>query len=196
MSIGEQPATPAQDDLAQTYDGDRLGGQVKSHNTSDVHDGIIANGALEIASSSDADVSVSVMLRADHGETNGEWEYSGSNANIEQPGVAANAVNDTDQLVHVAEPIAESLKLPLLDGVNDGLGPDALFANDHVVHETADGHPSIFDTQSYDGHVALALDADILPNIDITLELLTSSHHLFDVPALDIAGTADDSMQT
>jgi hypothetical protein len=45
----------------------------------------------------------------------------------------------------------------------------------------------------YDGHVALALDAGILPNIDTALDLLTSSHHLFDVPAIDL-GAADDSM--
>lgn len=47
----------------------------------------------------------------------------------------------------------------------------------------------------YDGHVALALDAGILPNIDTALDLLTSSHHLFDVPAIDL-GAADESMPT
>ncbi|HXF55003.1 MAG TPA: hypothetical protein VNK52_12855 [Hyphomicrobiaceae bacterium] len=45
----------------------------------------------------------------------------------------------------------------------------------------------------YDGHVALALDAGLLPNIDTALDLLTSSHHLFDVPAVDLGAVADDS---
>jgi len=48
-------------------------------------------------------------------------------------------------------------------------------------------------THEYDGHVALALDAGILPNIDAALDLLTSSHHLFDVPAVDLGPVADDS---
>jgi hypothetical protein len=190
MSIGEQPATPAQDDLAQAYDGDRLGGQVMGHNTGDAHDGIILKGALESAQPIDADVNANTMLGANHGESYGECQYIGPHANIEQLGVAANAVNDTDQLAHIAGPITDSLKLPLLDGVNDELGLGAHFANDH------EGQPSIFATQNYDGHVALALFTDILPNIDITLELLTSSHHLFDVPTLDITVIADDSVQT
>jgi hypothetical protein len=50
--------------------------------------------------------------------------------------------------------------------------------------------------QDYDGHVALALDAGILPNIDAALDLLTSSHHLFDVPALDLGAVADDASHT
>ena len=48
---------------------------------------------------------------------------------------------------------------------------------------------------SYDGHVALALDTGDLPDIDSTLDLLTSSHHLFDVPALDVSA-ADDASST
>jgi hypothetical protein len=48
----------------------------------------------------------------------------------------------------------------------------------------------------YDGHVALALDAGVLPNIDAALDLLTSSHHLFDVPAVDLGAAADDSLPT
>ena len=48
----------------------------------------------------------------------------------------------------------------------------------------------------YDGHVALALDAGILPNIDAALDLLTSSHHLFDVPAVDLGAVADDTLPT
>ena len=52
-----------------------------------------------------------------------------------------------------------------------------------------------FDTQSYDGHVALTLDAGCLPDIDATLDALTSSHLLFDVPALDV-GCLDDALPT
>jgi hypothetical protein len=46
---------------------------------------------------------------------------------------------------------------------------------------------------AYDGHVALALDTGVLPDIDSTLDLLTSSHHLFDVPALDVSSSPDDT---
>ena len=49
------------------------------------------------------------------------------------------------------------------------------------------------DANAYDGHVALALDTGVLPDIDSTLDLLTSSHHLFDVPALDVSSTPDDT---
>jgi hypothetical protein len=52
------------------------------------------------------------------------------------------------------------------------------------------------DASAYDGHVALALDIDVLPQIDSTLDLLTSSHQLFDVPALDVASVLDDSLPT
>lgn len=49
------------------------------------------------------------------------------------------------------------------------------------------------DTGAYDGHVALALDPDPLPDIDSMLDLLTVSHDLFDVPAMDVGGALDDS---
>lgn len=52
------------------------------------------------------------------------------------------------------------------------------------------------DANAYDGHVALALDPGALPDIDSTLDLLTSSHHLFDVPALDVSSVCDDSSST
>jgi len=51
-------------------------------------------------------------------------------------------------------------------------------------------------TNAYDGHVALALDTGVLPDIDSTLDLLTSSHHLFDVPALDVSSSSDDASST
>jgi hypothetical protein len=47
------------------------------------------------------------------------------------------------------------------------------------------------DTHAYDGHVALALDPGTLAGIDLTLDLLTASHQLFDVPVLDIGGSDD-----
>jgi len=56
-----------------------------------------------------------------------------------------------------------------------------------------DGLTHDFDANVYDGHVALALDTGILPDIDSTLDLLTSSHQLFDVPALDVSSTPDDT---
>lgn len=49
------------------------------------------------------------------------------------------------------------------------------------------------DFQAYDGHVALALDPGTLADIDMTLDLLTSSHQLFDVPVLDVGGSDDVS---
>lgn len=51
----------------------------------------------------------------------------------------------------------------------------------------------VIDTSAYDGHVALALDTGVLPDLDSTLDLLTSSHHLFDVPALDVSAGSDDA---
>ena len=47
-------------------------------------------------------------------------------------------------------------------------------------------------SQGYDGHVALALDPGAMADVDLTLDLLTSSHQLFDVPALDV-GAFDDA---
>jgi hypothetical protein len=52
------------------------------------------------------------------------------------------------------------------------------------------------DAPAYDGHVALALDLEVLPGIDSTLDLLISSHQLFDVPALDVSSVLDDSLPT
>ena len=57
-------------------------------------------------------------------------------------------------------------------------------------------NPSIADAHAYDGHVALALDTGALPDINFTLDLLTSSHHLFDVPALDVSPGSDDASST
>jgi len=46
-------------------------------------------------------------------------------------------------------------------------------------------------SQAYEGHVALALDPGTMADIDLTLDLLTTSHQLFDVPVLDV-NVSDD----
>lgn len=58
------------------------------------------------------------------------------------------------------------------------------------------GDAGAADAHAYDGHVALELDPGLLPDIDSALDLLTSSHQLFDVPALDVASVLDDSLPT
>jgi hypothetical protein len=45
----------------------------------------------------------------------------------------------------------------------------------------------------YDGHVALVLDPGTLPGMDSTLDLLTTSADLFDVPAMDIGNVGNDA---
>ena len=67
----------------------------------------------------------------------------------------------------------------------------AALGNDHpndagVGMETA--------AHAYDGHVPLVLDGVELAGVDATLDFLTSSPDLFDVPALDTpAPAADDA---
>ena len=52
------------------------------------------------------------------------------------------------------------------------------------------------DAHAYDAHVALVLDPGLLPEIDSMLDHLTSSPDLFDVPAMDFGGAADDATST
>ncbi len=47
-------------------------------------------------------------------------------------------------------------------------------------------------TQDYDSHVPLVLDGHELAGLDAALDLLTSSHDLFDVPTLDLPTAGDD----
>lgn len=78
------------------------------------------------------------------------------------------------------------------------LGLTALLASDQAEHFANGGDHSdahAYDG-AYDGHVALALDPGVIPDIDATLDLLTSSHDLFDVPAMDLGSTADDALPT
>jgi hypothetical protein len=49
------------------------------------------------------------------------------------------------------------------------------------------------DAHAYDGHVALVLDPANLPDMDSTLDVLTSSPDLFDVPAVDVSGDWHDA---
>jgi hypothetical protein len=57
------------------------------------------------------------------------------------------------------------------------------------------GSPDVLETDSnvYDGHAALALDAVVLPAIDSALDLLTSSPDLFDIPALQLPSGGEDA---
>lgn len=98
------------------------------------------------------------------------------------------ASNSTGEAGHEAAPAGE-----------DGL---ALTTTAELAHLLANGQwgdsaqgqtAEAFETNGYDGHVALALDTGALPDIDTTLDLLTSSHHLFDVPALDVSSNVDDA---
>ncbi len=49
-------------------------------------------------------------------------------------------------------------------------------------------------SDAYDGHVPLA--GELLPGIGSTLDLLTTSHHLFDVPALDVGAMLGDVLDS
>jgi len=60
-----------------------------------------------------------------------------------------------------------------------------LEGSDHLSSGNQDGH-------AYDGGVFLSVDAEILPAIDSTLDLLTTSTDLFDVPAFDFGHAAGD----
>jgi hypothetical protein len=108
---------------------------------------------------------------ADHGNGNGGPDFS-SDA-FHEAG-AANAAGAADLSLGTAE-LANLLANGQWAGSDHGLNSDAT------------------DTNGYDAHVALALDTGVLPDIDSTLDLLTSSHHLFDVPALDVSSTPDDA---
>ena len=103
---------------------------------------------------------------------------------------------------------SESLSTPVSPSDGDAssgmardAAPDALDAVDIATllaasqsGAWADGDgANVLDVQGYDGHVALALDPGTLADIDLTLDLLTSSHQLFDVPVLDVSASDDVS---
>jgi len=106
----------------------------------------------------------------DHGGGNGGSDFS--NDGLHQPMEGAAGAADV--------PLATAELANLLA---NGQWP----TSDHGLNSDA------ADANAYDGHVALALDTGVLPDIDSTLDLLTSSHHLFDVPALDVSSTSDDT---
>lgn len=60
-------------------------------------------------------------------------------------------------------------------------------------HSASQNHDLSASPDVYDGHVPLALDADILPAIDATLDLLTRSTDLFDVPTFDFDHMTGDA---
>ena len=66
---------------------------------------------------------------------------------------------------------------------------DHLSLHGHDLAASADASGA----SAYDGHVSLALDAEILPAIDATLDLLTTSTDLFDVPTFDFGQPAGDA---
>jgi hypothetical protein len=73
--------------------------------------------------------------------------------------------------------------------VGDLIRAALLNGSDHL---TLRGHDVYTSSDVYDGHVPLALDADILPAIDATLDLLMASTDLFDVPTFDFGHTSSD----
>jgi hypothetical protein len=111
-----------------------------------------------------------------------------TNSSQSSTGTGVQATGETTQATDA--PTAE------LQLSSDSIGLELvrLLAEDHPADIAADATGSMADAAVYDGHVALALDTDVLPDIDATLDMLTSSHQLFDVPALDVANVVDDSL--
>jgi hypothetical protein len=105
------------------------------------------------------------------------------------PGAAAQ--QDAGQ-AHAAAPDAGPQDLLVVPD----LGLTALLASDQAGNISTDMVVPHAEVHAYDGHVALALDPAVPTDIDSTLDLLTTSHHLFDVPAMDIAVAMDDGMAT
>jgi len=106
----------------------------------------------------------------DHGGGNGGSDFS--NGGLHEPMEGAAGAADVSLATAELANLLANGQWPTSD---HGLNSDAADAN------------------AYDGHVALALDTGVLSDIDSTLDLLTSSHHLFDVPALDVSSTSDDT---
>jgi hypothetical protein len=95
-----------------------------------------------------------------------------------------------------APPAAAADALPL-DGLAAAADPAlaglAASAQPQLTHDDSDSLLGQGSTSDYDSHVALVLDPSVLPDMDATLDLLTTSHDLFDVPAIDFGGTAGDA---
>ena len=67
----------------------------------------------------------------------------------------------------------------------------AALGSDHASIDAGVGAEAA--AHAYDGHVPLVLDGLELAGVDATLDFLTTSSDLFDVPALDTAPAADDA---
>jgi hypothetical protein len=89
---------------------------------------------------------------------------------------------------HAAADSAAAVQNEALD-VGSLIRAALLNGSDHL---TPASHDLSASADIYDGHVPLTLDADILPAIDTTLDLLTTSTDLFDVPNFDFGHTAGD----
>jgi hypothetical protein len=107
-----------------------------------------------------------------------------------QPASGTGAEPTGEGTATTVAPVAE------LQLFSDSIGLELvrLLAETRPADVAADATGSAADAPVYDGHVALALDTDVLPDIDATLDMLTSSHQLFDVPALDVGNVVDDSL--
>jgi hypothetical protein len=58
-----------------------------------------------------------------------------------------------------------------------------VYASDMTIDASVDGN-----MLGYDGHVPLAVDTGMFSSIDATLDMLTASPDLFDIPAMDAGG--------
>lgn len=67
------------------------------------------------------------------------------------------------------------IKAALLNGAGSGD-----FVSQSIGNDAGGG------SDTYDGHVPLTGTEHLLPDIGTALDLLTTSHHLFDVPAIDL----------
>ncbi|MBX9590260.1 MAG: hypothetical protein K2X43_13210 [Hyphomonadaceae bacterium] len=102
--------------------------------------------------------------------------------------------DDNDGTHHPTEGAAGGEPAPLLTTTAELAN---LLANGQWSDGAHGTSADVAETSAYEGHVALALDTGVLPDIDSTLDLLTSSHHLFDVPALDVSSASvDDASST
>lgn len=80
-------------------------------------------------------------------------------------------------------------------GVPDALLP-AITASLQLADLLASPNADSADVHAYDGHVALALDPSATLDMGATLDHLTQSTDLFDVPAMDVAGAVDHTDST
>jgi len=95
------------------------------------------------------------------------------------------AVGDASALQDQHVDIGSLIRAALVNGVESGSGNDP-----GGVASAGGAGPG---AHVYDGHVPLALDSEFLPAIDSTLDLLTTSTDLFDVPVADFGPSVGDA---